>query len=239
MINERIKQIRKEKRLTQTEFGSKIGVNQCSVVDWERGRSFPSVESMKSMAKCYGINLHWLMTGEGTMYLPHIDELTLKAELKQKVYNFIRNEISILENNDGLLPPGVDDYWYLPIEGEIVAGIPQEFCEDSDRMYHVPILKKQLINPDECNVLKVNGDSMEPSIEHSDLVVIKRTDDWMSCNHKVVAARTSDGLTLKKLVYDPLKNSACLIAFNSKYKPIFLNEDSVICGYMILLVRQC
>jgi len=104
---------------------------------------------------------------------------------------------------------------------------------------HIAVSKKEISNPTICDVLRVNGNSMEPKIEHSDLVVIKREDDWWLCHEKIVAVRTADGLTLKKLVVDFVKNSACLFPINPKYQPIFLDEDCQICGSLIYIIRKC
>jgi SOS-response transcriptional repressor LexA len=239
MLKDRIRELRKSLDMTQVEFSTKLGVGQSNTADWERGRSCPSIEALTNLANVYNINLNWLLTGKGNMHCPKIDEEAQKTDLKQKVFNFIRNELSVMEPNDSIIPPGADDFWYLPIAGEIAAGIPLEFNPDIEPIHHVPILKKQLENPDDCDVLRVNGKSMEPKIEHSDLVVIKRTNDWMGCNYKVVAARTDDGITLKKLKIDHEKGTAFLIPFNPDFDIIPVDEDTEICGYLILLVRQC
>ena len=112
-----------------------------------------------------------------------------------------------------------------------------EFKEDiSERL--VPVSKKTLPNPSECDILRVNGESMSPDIEHSDLVVIRRELDWNVCNNRIVAVRTSDGLTLKKLAYDERKRTAMLIASNKRFSPIVADKSCVLCGYLILLIRH-
>jgi SOS-response transcriptional repressor LexA len=239
MLNERIKHLRKSLNLTQEAFGAKLEVTQATVVEWERGRTSPSIQVFNKLAENLNINLHWLMTGVGSMYMPFMATDSQQRELRHKVFNFIRSELTLLENSDSLIPPKETDYWYLPISGEIAAGDPIPFNEDIEPINHVPILKKILNTPAECDVLRVNGNSMEPKIEHSDLVVIKRSNDWAGCNYKVVAARVDGGITLKKLQMDPEKRTAYLIPFNPAYPFIPIDEDVELCGYLILLVRHC
>jgi SOS-response transcriptional repressor LexA len=239
MVSLRIREIREDTGLTQEAFGAKIGNKQSNIADWERGRSVPSLESLQKIVDFYGINLHWLLTGQGLKYLPSITEEATKLELKQKVYNFVRNELNLLENDDSKYPIGKDDIWYLPLQGEIAAGSPLPFNFDSDPTKYVPIAKSQRPNPNITVVFRVNGDSMEPKIEHSDIVVIKKEEDWWICDNKVIAVRTHEGLTLKKLVIDHVKNSLGLVPFNPKYNTMFTDEDCQLIGYLIFLIRQC
>jgi SOS-response transcriptional repressor LexA len=238
MVGKRIKELRDKFKLTQEGFGLKIGVKQGNVADWERGRSSPALEAMQNIVKVYNVNLNWLLTGNGPMFLPLVVSEPLQKEIKQKVFDFVRNELNLLEEETPSHSEN-GDFWYLPLQGEIAAGSPLPFNFDSDPIKHIPIAKSQLPNPNICDVFRVNGDSMEPKIEHSDIVVIRREQDWWLCDNKVIAVRTPDGLTLKKLVVDFVNNSACLIPFNPKYKIMFMEEECQIIGYLIFLIRQC
>jgi transcriptional regulator with XRE-family HTH domain len=68
-LNVRVREIRKYLRLTQVEFSSKLGLKQGSIADWERGKSTPSIETLTNIADNFNINLHWLLTGKGEMFL--------------------------------------------------------------------------------------------------------------------------------------------------------------------------
>lgn len=43
--------------LTQKEFALKCGVSESTVLNWENGRSFPSVRKLPLLEKAYGIPL--------------------------------------------------------------------------------------------------------------------------------------------------------------------------------------
>ena len=230
MIDKRLREMRKYFGMTQVQFAERIGTKQGNVADWERGRAAPSLEAMHGIVKGFNVNLHWLLTGQGDMMLPAIDVNKQQQDFKKKVFDLIRNELTLLENNNTLVAPEKNDFWYIPVTGDIKAGDPMPFKPDNDPVQHLAVPKKKLANPSICEVLRVNGDSMEPKIEHSDLVVVKREDDYWMCHNKVVAIKTPDGLTLKKLVIDFEKNSACLVPFNQKYPVDFLDEDSKVLG---------
>lgn len=64
-INSRIKQLRKDKRLTQKEFCYRIGASQSYLSEVENGKSKASVDIFIGIAKCFkDVSIRWLLTGE-------------------------------------------------------------------------------------------------------------------------------------------------------------------------------
>lgn len=64
-MNERIKQIRKGKDISQEEFGNKIGITRSSVSLLESGRNNPSEQTIKLICQEFSVNELWLRTGQG------------------------------------------------------------------------------------------------------------------------------------------------------------------------------
>ena len=58
--NERIKEIRKEKNLTQTEFGAPIGLKRAAVSMIESGASGVSNQVRLALCREYGVREEWL-----------------------------------------------------------------------------------------------------------------------------------------------------------------------------------
>ena len=70
-INNRIKIIRKNAKLTQTAFGERIGVTKNAVVNMEiPGRSKISDAYIKAICREFDVREEWLRTGEGEMFVP-------------------------------------------------------------------------------------------------------------------------------------------------------------------------
>lgn len=67
-MNNRIKQIRKEKNLTQSEFGAVIGVKGNTVTGYETGLRTPSDAVIMSICREFNVNEQWLRTGEWEMF---------------------------------------------------------------------------------------------------------------------------------------------------------------------------
>lgn len=68
-MHERIKAIRKSARLTQIEFGARIGVKGNTITGYETGLRTPSDAVIFSICREFNVNEHWLRTGEGDMFI--------------------------------------------------------------------------------------------------------------------------------------------------------------------------
>lgn len=66
-MNNRIKEIRNTKGLTQVEFASRLGLKQNSIAQIEMGKRNPSDQVILSICREFGVNELWLRTGEGAM----------------------------------------------------------------------------------------------------------------------------------------------------------------------------
>ncbi len=67
MIQERLKYLRKELKLTQKELAEKLELNQQTYTNYEYGkRDIPNI-ILEKIASLFDINLNWLITGMGRM----------------------------------------------------------------------------------------------------------------------------------------------------------------------------
>ena len=62
-MKDRIKKIRKDSGLTQTEFGEIIGATQFLVTSYENGRSVPDSARMMLICEKFNVNPEWLENG--------------------------------------------------------------------------------------------------------------------------------------------------------------------------------
>ena len=58
---ERIKQLREEDGLTQTQLAEATGFSQSAIAYWERGERTPSVEVIIKLAKFFGVSTDYLL----------------------------------------------------------------------------------------------------------------------------------------------------------------------------------
>lgn len=69
-MKNRIKEIRKEHNLTQTEFGEKIGVKGNTVTGYETGLRTPTNAVITSICREFNVNEKWLKDGIGEKFIP-------------------------------------------------------------------------------------------------------------------------------------------------------------------------
>lgn len=67
-MKDRIKQIRKDHHLTQTEFGEAIGVTFTALSKYEQGKVIPDKSIRLLICEKFNVNEEWLETGEGLPY---------------------------------------------------------------------------------------------------------------------------------------------------------------------------
>ena len=69
-MQDRIKKVRKLHHMTQTEFGSRLGVRGNTITTYETGVRYPSDAVILAICREFGVNEKWLRTGEGEMFKP-------------------------------------------------------------------------------------------------------------------------------------------------------------------------
>ena len=73
----RLKQIRAAVALSQSAFAGKIGISQTSLALMELGQRNITEKTRAKICSVFGVNEHWLLTGEGEMF----DITPIKMEL--------------------------------------------------------------------------------------------------------------------------------------------------------------
>lgn len=86
-IGDRIIQVRKELKITQSEFAEKIGVARNTITSYETNIRTPMENTIKLICREYKVDYMWLTTGEGEMFtdVPEtiMDELALEYNLDE------------------------------------------------------------------------------------------------------------------------------------------------------------
>lgn len=100
-IGERIKVLRKEKNLSMEDFGSVIGMGKSAVSRIENGVNGTTDQTIRSICREFGVNEHWLRTGEGEMF-----EQTRETVLDRLAaeYSLDKEQVSVIENFLDLSP---------------------------------------------------------------------------------------------------------------------------------------
>lgn len=72
-FNEKIQALRKQKELTQEELAGALYVSRTAVSKWESGRGYPNIDTIKNIAKFFGLTVDELLSGEELLNLAKED----------------------------------------------------------------------------------------------------------------------------------------------------------------------
>ncbi len=82
MINKNLKIVREKLGLSQAVVAQKIGIQQAQYSTYERGDRKPSAEIFYKLVKTFNINVNYLLTGEGSMFItPELSKETLQFKI--------------------------------------------------------------------------------------------------------------------------------------------------------------
>jgi transcriptional regulator with XRE-family HTH domain len=126
-MQERIKQIRLYLKLTQEEFGARIGLTNASISRIESGSTVTTEQTIRSICREYNVNEAWLRTGEGEMFKTYDRAQELEALINDRFANrpaeFRRDLLNVLLSFDPDRPE-----WQLleAIVHHLVSNLPKE-----------------------------------------------------------------------------------------------------------------
>ena len=111
-FSEKLQELRKRKGLTQEELAEALFVSRTAISKWESGRGYPNIDSLKAIAKFFGITIDELLSGA---------ELLTIAEENTK-----QKEKHLCDLVFGLLDCSIAMFFFLPFFGQEAEGVLQE-----------------------------------------------------------------------------------------------------------------
>ncbi len=116
-MKDRIRQLRKELGLNQTEFGERIGVKQTTIAGYETGAKNPMESVVVSICREFSVNEEWLRNGTGEMFV------------EAKENSIVAKATMLLGEKDPLFEAFIDTYSRLtPKNREILQQFMSDFA---------------------------------------------------------------------------------------------------------------
>jgi transcriptional regulator with XRE-family HTH domain len=90
-IGSKIRQSRKEAKITQEQAAEALGVSRQTISNWENEKSYPDIISVLKMSDLYNVSLDYLLKGESAMnsYVDYLDESTNVVKSRKKFSKLI------------------------------------------------------------------------------------------------------------------------------------------------------
>ena len=93
-FNQKLQELRRQRGITQEELASELYVSRTAISKWELGKGYPSIDSLKAIAKFYHVTLDELLSSSEIVEIAEEDEKQKKSRLKDIVFGLV--DISIL-----------------------------------------------------------------------------------------------------------------------------------------------
>lgn len=166
-IGTRIKQLRKEAKLSQIELAERVGLKQSTISDLEVGKS-TGTTYLAQIAQVLGVNALWLETGKGAR-----DGGTDAV-----------SACELLPGAVGVHAAGPDDDGHVQIPMVAlrlqagVTGFQTEVDQRDGGTFGIRkrVIMQKRLTPEKLVAIPVQGESMEPALYDGDIVVIDTAD---------------------------------------------------------------
>ena len=230
MIGIKIRELRKNNKLTLEEladalnqkYPNTINFNKGKISKWENNKEEPRLSSVKIIADFFDVPLDYFNDTPDS----HPEILTIYNQLEEpkqeKVLDYAKEQLEE-QNSSKIISifdmPQDDDYITDYVEGLVAAG-HGTFQEDN---LHMEVkLRAEDVPKKYDTIAKVAGDSMEPLIEDNDLLFIKVTSQVDINSIGIFQINGKNFVKKLKRDYD---GSWYLQSLNSGYEEIYLSES--------------
>ena len=111
-FNEKLQNLRKQKGLTQEELAEALYVSRTAISKWESGRGYPSIDSLKEIAKYFLVTIDELLSTDEVLTIAEKDNKQKEMHFRSMLFGIL--DISILM------------FFFLPFFGQKANGGIQE-----------------------------------------------------------------------------------------------------------------
>lgn len=110
-LNEKLQELRKQKGLTQENLAEVLCVSRTAISKWESGRGYPNIDSLKGIAKFFGVTIDELLSGDELLAIAEEDTKQKEKHFRDLVF--------------GVLDCSVATFFFLPFFGQEVNAVIQ------------------------------------------------------------------------------------------------------------------
>jgi len=217
---ERVKMIRELYGESQRAFAERIGVKQQTYSNYESGRADVPDDLKRKLAEM-GINIHWLVTGNGPMMLDGEDAPASVPVVSKGTYISASGKLTSQEIPDGGLSVPI-------VTQKLSAGWGQDWTQDDIMSgLRFPMLAKMVSGfpIDRIYAAEVRGDSMAGVyIFDGDIVAFAR---GVVDGDGIYVIAVDNEVYVKRLHFNPFDKTVTIKSENEKYDPITVDADRV------------
>jgi len=240
-----IKVIKIEKTLdqgiTDVELSKKLGTNKDTLASYRKGKGLLKGEVIDRISKLYKFNPLWLFYGKGEPFPGARSKYPEVCGPDEPVVINNQWPMMVRETAEGAEYTRDPEFIYVPqMGGRISAGgglVPDNTVEVRLAFRKEWILRKG--DPRYMSLIRVSGDSMDPTLQSGDLVLIDHNRNTLDPQGGIYAVAVDDIIMIKRLHADFTSKKIYIISDNERYSAIQVDFDQVkINGKVIWFGRE-
>ncbi len=213
-INENIRFIRKQLKLTQDQFGQQLGIKRSLVGAYEEGRAEPRLELLQKMAALVGLSVDNLISGE----------LQFEPSPKTEKKNYIRGKDVLVVSIDSARKDNIE-----LVPQKAAAGYMNGYA-DAEYVKELPKFNLPILNSGTYRAFEISGDSMLPILPGTIIVgeyVENLSDLKNGKTYILVTGR--EGIVYKRVFnYLHENGKLFLVSDNRHYSPYQIDGEDVL-----------
>lgn len=110
-FHQKLQALRKRQGLTQEELAAAIYVSRTAVSKWESGRGYPNIDSLRAIAKHFGVTIDELLSSDEALTIAEKDQ-------QQRAARFLDQVVGLLDLSAAM-------FFVLPLFGQRTEGVIQ------------------------------------------------------------------------------------------------------------------
>lgn len=95
----RVKELRKQKHITQEELGKVLDIQKAAISKYENGRAEPSTEVLKKMSAYFGVSIDYLLGNSTSKEIPDSNLPPLTPKDERDIARDLENMIESLDGS--------------------------------------------------------------------------------------------------------------------------------------------
>ncbi len=200
-----------DKGITDIDLAKKLGTNKDTLAAYRQRKGLLKGEVIENLVHRYGFNPMWLFRGQGEPFSGACDKypdicgpasgiaVVGEPDIQPDEFVFIKHMRGKISAGTGLDPDNISDY----------------HCA-----FRKDWLRKKGVSPDNLSLIKVQGDSMEPTLLSGDLVLVDHSRTVVAPQGGIYAIATDHEIMIKRIQVLFPQNKLKIISDNPRYEPI-------------------
>lgn len=110
-FNEKLQELRRQRGLTQEDLAEILYVSRTAISKWESGRGYPNIDSLKAIARFFGVTIDELLSNDELFTIAEEDTKQKEKYYRKLVFGLLDLSIAML--------------FFLPFFGQRSNGVVQ------------------------------------------------------------------------------------------------------------------